>query len=690
MDVIGIYGQILEWSVVVIALVILVSGLDDLFIDAYYWIRQAYRGLVVRPRHPPLELAALQQPPEKLMAMMIPAWQESGVIARMVENAVATLEYGPVEIFVGTYQNDPDTIHEVDRLALRMRNVHRVTVPVDGPTCKADCLNWVIKAIFEYEREHGVQFAGVVLHDSEDVVHPLEMKLFNYLLPRKDFIQLPVLSLERPWNDLVAGTYIDDFAEWHSKDLVVRESLAGDVPCAGVSACFSRKALVAMISDDGEMPFNTATLTEDYDIGLRMRKHGLKSVFVKFPVEHWVRRKTLFGEERRVKVRSLIATREFFPATFRQSYRQKARWQLGIAIQGWEQIGWPGSLASKYLLFRDRKGLVTSAIVVLAYLLLFNFVGLLAVAHFTGQDWRPDFMRWGQWVPVLFAINLFLMLNRVLQRVWFVSRLYGLLQGLMSIPRMIVGNFINFFASMRAIRLYIGSKLFGTKIAWDKTNHVFPSPETLMLHRKSLGELLLNWRALDDTQLESALQEQARTGQHLGHIIIRQGVMSDEVLAEAIAEQQGLQRAQIAPEDVSVHGVRLPLRFSVQNKMVAYGKKTDGRTLVAVLAQPMPEVLAQLERLLPDGFELRIAKESELVGMIRGMTTPDDHVQPADKRLLGDVLIDAGYIRRNALQEAMTGYDPGHHKGLGHYLVDMKAITEDQLASALATQMQGA
>ena len=55
MDFVGIYGQILEWSVVVIALVILVSGLDDLFIDAYYWIRQAYRGLVIRPRHPPLD-----------------------------------------------------------------------------------------------------------------------------------------------------------------------------------------------------------------------------------------------------------------------------------------------------------------------------------------------------------------------------------------------------------------------------------------------------------------------------------------------------------------------------------------------------------------------------------------------------------------------------------------------------------
>ena len=32
----------------------------------------------------------------------------------------------------------------------------------------------------------------MVLHDSEDVLHPLELKFFNYLLPRKDMIQLPV------------------------------------------------------------------------------------------------------------------------------------------------------------------------------------------------------------------------------------------------------------------------------------------------------------------------------------------------------------------------------------------------------------------------------------------------------------------------------------------------------------------
>nr|BFE97275.1 hypothetical protein GCM10020185_78110 [Pseudomonas brassicacearum subsp. brassicacearum] len=81
-------------------------------------------------------------------------------------------------------------------------------------------------------------FAGVVLHDSEDVLHPLELRLFNYLLPRKDMIQLPVVSLERNWYEWVAGVYMDEFAEWHGKDLVVRESMTDTVPSAGVGTCF--------------------------------------------------------------------------------------------------------------------------------------------------------------------------------------------------------------------------------------------------------------------------------------------------------------------------------------------------------------------------------------------------------------------------------------------------------------------
>ena len=110
------------------------------------------------------------------------------MIAPMLENMVVTLDYREYAIFVGTYVNDQATIDEVERMRRRFRQLIRVEVPHAGPTCKADCLNWVVQAIFSHERTHGIEFAGVVLHDCEDVLHPMELKLFNYILPRKDLI----------------------------------------------------------------------------------------------------------------------------------------------------------------------------------------------------------------------------------------------------------------------------------------------------------------------------------------------------------------------------------------------------------------------------------------------------------------------------------------------------------------------
>ena len=211
----------------------------------------------------------------------------------------------------------------------RFPQVQRVEVPHPGPTCKADCLNSVVAAIFEYEKESGTEFAGVALHDSEDVLHPLELKFFNYLLPRKDMIQLPVASLERDWYELVAGTYMDEFAESHAKEMVVRESVSGMVPSAGVGTCFSRKALAALVGATHNKPFNVDSLTEDYDVGMRLAGLGMKSIFGVFPVTFRVRR-TAWGS--RGKARELLVdlplcVREYFPDNFRLAYRQKSSWE---------------------------------------------------------------------------------------------------------------------------------------------------------------------------------------------------------------------------------------------------------------------------------------------------------------------------------------------------------------------------
>lgn len=191
------YYSGLEILSAIVAVLILLSSIDDLFIDAWYWVREIYRSIFVRRRYHALRSEDLHAIEEKPLAIMIPAWLEYDVIAPMLENMVGTLDYKNYMIFVGTYRNDDKTKAEVERMRRRYRQLFRVEVPHDGPTCKADCLNWIVQAIFKQNSLQRNPFEGVILHDSEDVLHPLELKYYNYLLPRVDFIQLPVTSLER-------------------------------------------------------------------------------------------------------------------------------------------------------------------------------------------------------------------------------------------------------------------------------------------------------------------------------------------------------------------------------------------------------------------------------------------------------------------------------------------------------------
>ena len=191
------YYSFLEVATIVIAVLILISSLDDLFIDLWYWSRRLFRKFTVDRKYRPLTAQQLLDRDEQPLAIMVPAWLEYDVIAPMIENMVSTLDYQNYVVFVGTYINDQRTIDEVERMRRRYKQLIRVEVPHDGPTCKADCLNWIIQAIFAQDLRQPEPFAGVILHDSEDVLHHLELHYFNYLLPRIDFIQLPVTSLER-------------------------------------------------------------------------------------------------------------------------------------------------------------------------------------------------------------------------------------------------------------------------------------------------------------------------------------------------------------------------------------------------------------------------------------------------------------------------------------------------------------
>lgn len=573
-DVVSSYLYALKFIAVALAGLMLVSGLDDLFIDLVYWFRRVWRAATVYRVHDRLDYRALYGPAEKPLAIMVPAWHETGVIGNMAELAATTLDYENYHIFVGTYPNDPDTQRDVDQVCARFRNVHKVVCARPGPTSKADCLNNVLDAIRQFEQRARLQFAGFILHDAEDVISDMELRLFNYLVDRKDLIQLPVYPFERGWSDFTSAHYMDEFAELHGKDILVREALAGQVPSAGVGTCFSRRAVLALLADGDGIAFDIGSLTEDYDIGFRLRAKGMTEIFVRFPV---LRDDTVsaslpgssFGKSEREA--SVICVREYFPNTFAAAVRQKSRWIIGIVYQGFKTHRWTGEATLNYFLWRDRKGGITSFVSFIASLLLLQLIALWAYELFVPDSYKLlSIFEGSRWLSVLLTVNLVLMVNRMAQRMFFVSSYYGVTEGLLSLPRLFWGNVINFVANWRALRQIVRHG-DARRVAWDKTAHDFPVLGEQGRARRPLGRILVEQGAIDDAQLETALVHRSR-GLKLGSWLVHQGVITARQLAAAVAEQSGvtweivdalsIDERVIAqlPAELALHYAVLPIR----------------------------------------------------------------------------------------------------------------------------------
>src|SRR5262249_28681567 len=131
-----------------------------------------------------------------------------------------------------------------------------------------------------------------------------------------------------------------------------------------------------------------------------------------------------------IQVREPVAVREFFPDTFRLAVRQKSRWVLGISLQGWKNVGWQKGFWSRYMLYRDRKALVTNPINGLGYCVLFYWLCLSIFSHWVPET--PSLVT-SNWVWQVILIDTALMLHRMLERMVAVYRVASLKQALLSI-----------------------------------------------------------------------------------------------------------------------------------------------------------------------------------------------------------------------------------------------------------------
>ena len=452
---------------VVLAIGFGLSGLDDLVFDVIYWVRRLFKGRPFKD----IRLTELDAVPERRFAIYIPAWQESGVIEAMLRRHTQTIEYEAYDIFVGTYPNDPKTQAAVDRAAQANSRIRKFVSPTPGPTTKADNLNAVQELVEHLEFLRGVYYDAVVLHDAEDLLHPYELKLVNFHLAggTAEMIQTPILPVRAPLSEWTQGTYMDQFAEGQTKDMHVRRWIGGFVPSCGVATTLTRRALETLRAEHlSGLVFDSRSLTEDYEIGLKLSLADKSGIFIDQTV---IQDRPPAGER---APEPRVATRSEFPNQAAAAVRQRARWGLGIVYQSWQHNGWVGGLAHRWLLFHDRKAPWANTMVLLGYFYLAVLVGISVVQRFSSLEptgLLPD-EPWVWWTLVALAI---LMVNRLIQRAVAVGRVYGLAHALFSVLRQPWDNVLNIGATFRATRQFVQSLRSGRAPAWDKTQHVVPT-----------------------------------------------------------------------------------------------------------------------------------------------------------------------------------------------------------------------
>ena len=563
-------AQVVYWIGFFVALAFIVFGADDLLWDVF----ALFRGIGKRR----VKLSLINEKPPKMLAVVIAAWHEDAVIGEVVDNLVASAQYprSLYRVFLGVYPNDAATVAVARALEARHGGtVVAVVGDAPGPTSKADNINATLRAVRAYERARDVRFASVTIHDAEDVVHPNEFKMTNYLIDEYDALQFPVFPLQRMprlrlfFKTLTSSTYADEFAEHRFRTMVMRDEL-GFVPSAGTGFAIGRRVLDAYRGED-LLPRNS--LTEDYKLSLTLRMRGFRV--------HYVLEKVPRVDARGRTVWDYIATRSLFPSTFKAAVRQKARWVYGITMQSANMGDVFGksalTFAERTFLYKDLKAKFANFVLLPGYAVLVCFLVQTLAPGLELPVMYPLFS-FSWWMCVFL---LFMMVERQMLRGRALVNVYGwktmafsiLLPPLFPI-RLLWGNLINLCATFRAWRQKIAYVLLHGREAkaaaapvvehrgatapeaeedgeqapdapagqsgpaWNKTDHEFLPASVLERYRRLLGDALLEQGFVEPGHLEDAVGAAHERGVRLGQELLAQGLVEERHITQAYALQQ--------------------------------------------------------------------------------------------------------------------------------------------------------
>jgi len=169
--------------------------------------------------------------------------------------------------------------------------------------------------------------------------------------------------------------------------------------------------------------------------------------------------------------------------------------------------------------------------------------------------------------------------------------------------------------------------------------------ENINMTRPFIGQILLDGGFLSRQDLELALEEQKRTNELLGQVLVRMGVIDPIGIKAALSVQSYLKLGRLEDAIRIAAGVRRKLG----ELLVHSGRITDSQ-----LEQALAEQKKSGEKLGEVLMRLGLLTEEQLNGLlffqrIQGEATPS----PGPLRL-GEILITTGFISRRQLDEALA------------------------------------
>lgn len=565
----------------IFVILLIIVSLDDLIWDLYYLLRRKRNKLNVHV----IDEDELKNTVPRLLAVIVAAYNEEDVLEDVISNLIYSNHYpkSMYHVFLGIYPNDPGTIGVAEKLSKKFNNVHPILHVLDGPSSKADNINNVIKNIYAFEKENYIRFEGVIIHDSEDLVHPYEFLIENYLLNTHKAIQMPVFPLqEMPrisniFKNMVSGTYADEFAENHYNLLVARNSIGSFVPSAGTGFVLS-KDIIDEFPDYNVFP--VGSLTEDYKLSLQLKQKGYD---LHYALEY-VYRLRYDG----TSVREFISTRSIFPSTYMAAVRQKTRWIYGITMQSFkikdvfnnEHL----NLTSKYSLYKDWKAKFGNLLLGPGYLVFTYFILSL---FFDIPTMYPKYTL--SWYLMIFLSVM--MIERQILRGIAVKNVYGRKSTIISILfppllpfRMLLGNIINFHATLRAWKIHIfkpQSNKLKKKPAWSKTDHEFLEESILRTFRRNLGDVLLNDGLISIEHLDIALKQSTENQEKLGLALRRLNMVSEENIVRSLCKVTQDIYINLTPDMVSTNKIdSFGKEFLIDNLIVPLIETKSGMVFV--------------------------------------------------------------------------------------------------------------